>query len=119
MYDATPLYPDGFHPVDTHRTRDWSQSAKPFARTERPVRYIVIDFGLSVRFNQGDVHLVYPARGADASAPEHRPELMASQTPHNPFPTDVYYLGNLIRKTFVEVSVQCVPCCQPPTDDLV
>ena len=30
---------------------------------------------------------------------------MAAQTMHDPFPTDVYYLGNLIREVFLEVNL--------------
>lgn len=104
MYDATDMYPLGFHPIDTHRSRAWDKKAKHFTRTERPVRYIVIDFGLSVKFGDGDTRLVGPARGGDKSAPEHRPYLMASAEPHDPFPTDVYYLGSLIRAVFIKVS---------------
>ncbi|KAI0298949.1 hypothetical protein BC826DRAFT_1120991 [Russula brevipes] len=38
-----------------------------------------------------------PVRGGDKSAPEHR-----SQTRCNPFQTDIYYIGNLVRQEFVE-----------------
>ncbi|KAI0048540.1 hypothetical protein FA95DRAFT_1033844 [Auriscalpium vulgare] len=43
--------------------------------------------------------LDYPLRGGDKSAPEHR-EPRDSRV--NPFPTDVYYLGNLIREHFIQ-----------------
>lgn len=103
MFDATPMYPNGFHAVDNNRSPSWKQKAKHFTRTDRPVRYYIIDFGLSVRFSRDEIHQVYPVCGGDRSAPEHRPELLKDLAPHDPFPTDVYYLGNLIREKFVKV----------------
>ncbi len=43
-----------------------------------------------------------PLRGGDKSAPEHKD----LQTACDPFPTDVYYLGNLVREQFIQV---CTP----------
>ncbi len=40
-----------------------------------------------------------PLRGGDKSAPEHKD----LQTPCDPFLTDVYYLGNLVREQFIQV----------------
>ena len=104
MFDATPMYPDGFHPIDTNYHPAWTGPAKHYSRTERPVRYLLIDFGLSVQFADTDIYMASPARGGDASAPEHRPHLLAARVFHNPFPTDVYYIGNLVRRQFIEVS---------------
>jgi hypothetical protein len=41
-----------------------------------------------------------PLRGGDKSAPEHQDPQMP---PCDPFPTDVYYLGNLVREKFIQV----------------
>ncbi|KAH9989170.1 hypothetical protein BJV77DRAFT_1069714 [Russula vinacea] len=38
-----------------------------------------------------------PLRGGDEPAPEHR-----NTTPCNPFYTDIYYLGNLVRREFIQ-----------------
>lgn len=97
------MYPDGFHAVDMNRSPAWDRKAKHATRTERPVRYYMIDFGLAVLLLEGETRLVYPVHGGDRSAPEHRPELVDALVPHDPFATDVYYLGNLIREEFVEV----------------
>lgn len=101
------MYPEGFHPIDTRRSPSWDGKAKRFTRTERPVRYIMIDFGLSIQVRNKNTNVVYPARGGDRSAPEHRPELLG--TLQNPFPTDVYYLGNLIKEEFMKVSDNRLP----------
>jgi hypothetical protein len=40
-----------------------------------------------------------PIRGGDKSAPEHQD----GDTSYNPFPTDVYYPGNLVQEDYMEV----------------
>ena len=39
-----------------------------------------------------------PLRGGDKTAPEHQ-----NATRCNPFYTDIYYLGNLVRQEFIQV----------------
>ncbi|KAI0315144.1 hypothetical protein OF83DRAFT_1164907 [Amylostereum chailletii] len=128
MMDASPLYPKPYHPVDPLRRRDWKGSAKHLFRTQRPVKYYFIDFGLSRRFSPEDDHALWePIRGGDKSVPEHQGLLY--WRPSNPFSTDVYYLGNMIRKEliqecrgleFMESLVQDMvhenPCKRPPID---
>ncbi|KAH9850492.1 kinase-like domain-containing protein [Lenzites betulinus] len=95
MFDPRPMYPRMFHPSDTYRTRDWKGAAKHSTRTAHPVRYYFIDFGLSVKFNLDDgPPRAHPIRGGDKTAPEilhWNGELL------DPFPTDIYYLGNMLR----------------------
>jgi hypothetical protein len=45
-----------------------------------------------------------PLRGGDKTAPEHR---RGGQC--NPFRTDIYYLGNLIREQFMQVRLGLFP----------
>ena len=104
MYDARTMYPSGFHPMDTNRTTAWDKNVKHHTRTQCPVRYYFIDFGLSAQFQDQGEARVNPVRGGDRTAPEHRQELLRSRTPHNPFWTDVYYIGNLVREEFLRVS---------------
>ncbi|KAI0298945.1 hypothetical protein BC826DRAFT_1184243 [Russula brevipes] len=77
MFDAPRMYPNGFHPVKIDRNRNSPGTAETYTRTQCPPIYYFIDF--------------------DKSAPEHR-----SQTRCNPFQTDIYYIGNLVRQEFVE-----------------
>ncbi|KZV74540.1 hypothetical protein PENSPDRAFT_681919 [Peniophora sp. CONT] len=103
MYDGTPMYPDGFHPADLFRRRNLTLDAKArhFTRTQRPVRYYLIDFGLSVQCKDKSAR-VLPVRGGGMVPPEFGPEVIASDTPQDPFPTDVWYLGAFIREQFLE-----------------
>ena len=65
------------------------------------MRYYFIDFGLSRRYNPDDgPPREHPIRGGDKSVPEFKTwngELL------DPFPTDISYLGNVIKRTVLEV----------------
>ena len=100
MLDPSNMYPKSFHPVDMGRSKDFRRKAKGYSRTRRPSQYLLIDFGLSRRYDPADGPPVdVPIRGGDKSAPEHQD----GNTSYNPFPTDVYYLGNLVREDYMEV----------------
>ncbi|KAI0665380.1 kinase-like domain-containing protein [Trametes maxima] len=94
LYDPRPIYPKMFHPQVTDKARNWKGSAKHSTRTRHPVKYYIIDFGLSRRYNPDDgPPREHPIRGGDKSVPEFQNwqgELL------DPFPTDIYYLGNMI-----------------------
>jgi hypothetical protein len=101
MLDPSDMYPESFHPADIERSKDFRRKAKWYSRTRRPTRYLLIDFGLSRRYDPANgPPLEKPLRGGDKSAPEHRD----MNTPCNPFPTDVYYLGNMIREDYMQVN---------------
>jgi hypothetical protein len=105
MMDGS-MYPDGWHPCHDWMKRDYSDDAKPYTRTERPPKYYLIDFGISRRYSPDDTSpSEYPILGGDKSVPEFR----KSADKCNPYPTDVYYLGNMIRQDFMQVSVRYCP----------
>lgn len=100
MMDPRPLYPQLYHFVSTSEKRDMSGAAKHYTRTRKPVRYYFIDFGLSRRYDPAKGSpLSRPIWGADRTVPEFHKSL----EPCDPFPTDVYYLGNVIRTVFLDV----------------
>jgi hypothetical protein len=82
-------------------TRDYSGKAKTCStRTRRPIKYYWIDFDLSRQYNSADgPPLERPIWGGDKSVPEFR----TPDVPCDPFPVDVYCLGNAIRCHFLEV----------------
>jgi hypothetical protein len=100
MLEPSGMYPKGFHPVKLDRNRDLKGKATAYTRTLRPPRYYLIDFGLSRRYLTRDIS-DNPLRGGDKTAPEHQ-----SQGSSNPFYTDVYYVGNLVRVEFMRVRSQ-------------
>lgn len=100
MMDPRPIYPKMYHPQMTHRARDWKGKAKHYARTTRPVKYYLIDFGLSRQYAADDASpMEDPIMGGDKSVPEFR---AGGGAPCNPFPTDIYYVGNMIRQYFLK-----------------
>lgn len=103
MLDPIDLYPESFHPVQTMLNKDCSGYAKHFTRTRRPPKYYFIDFGLSRRYDPLDTNpREVPIWGGDKEVPE----FQNSNEPCNPFATDVFYIGNAIRKDFILVSLQ-------------
>ena len=100
MLDPSGMYPDSFHPVNPRKSKDFRREVKGYSRTRRPTRYLLIDFGHSRLYDPANGSpLDEPLSGGDKSAPEHQD----GQTPCNPFPTDVYYLGNLVREDYMKV----------------
>jgi len=64
-----------------------------------------MDFSLSRQYEQiNGPPLDKPIPGGDKTAPEHQD----GKTLCNPFPTDVYYLGSLVRGYFMKVRVASV-----------
>jgi len=97
-FDPSGMYPKGFHPVQLNRSRDFKGRAKRYTRTQRPTRYYLVDFGSSRRYNSRNA-LDEPLPVGDNSAPEQQLERLC-----NPFRTDIYDFGNVIRERFLKVS---------------
>jgi hypothetical protein len=94
------MFPQGFHPLVQNDAPDFSKSAKHLTRTQHPPKYYLLDFGISRRYNPANgPPLELPIEGGDKTVPE----FQTSNDACDPFPTDVYYLGNLIRREFLEV----------------
>ncbi len=108
MMHPFPLLSDIPHPTHPRRSYDFRRKVKHSTRTERPTRYYIIDFGLSRSFSPGQ-RLIAPTNiGGDRTVPEYLDPSGLS----NPFPIDVYHLGNMIKTHFVRVSdvYRLAPC---------
>lgn len=108
MMNGDPLYAMPFHPVDKDMRRDWKGSLYPsYTRTQRPVKYHIIDFGLSIQYATLDPPpSEFPILGGDKSVPEFvgddpTKHLGGLSKPYNPFPADVYCVGNWICDDFL------------------
>lgn len=101
--DASPIFPRGFHPVIASKTPDFTTDAPYLSRSAAPVpvRYYLADFDLSTRIPAGSPRRVVGAYGADKEVPE-----LSEEVPYDPFKTDVFILGNVLRRQFHDVSVQ-------------
>ncbi|EPT04685.1 hypothetical protein FOMPIDRAFT_1034786 [Fomitopsis schrenkii] len=101
MLDGAPMYKHPWHPIVTIMKRDYSGLAKHYSRTEKPPKYYFIDFGLSRKYNPADgPPLELPIQGGDKSVPEFQDD--GYDKPADPFRTDIYYLGSMIREAFLE-----------------
>ena len=104
MMDASELYPQGYHPIDIDRSRDFKGKAKQsFTRSQKCPKYYLIDFGISAQYEDVDTARDFPIAGGDKSPPEFQGQGLFSW--YNPFPTDIYYIGNLIQMDFLNVSL--------------
>jgi len=100
MMDPNPMFPELYHPREPDRNRDLTGRPKRYSRTEKPTRYYLIDFGLSRRYQaDGPSPRELPILGGDKTVPEFQED--GYNQPSDPFATDVYYLGNLIRKHYL------------------
>ncbi|KAJ7505775.1 hypothetical protein B0H11DRAFT_1976129 [Mycena galericulata] len=104
MMDASPIASKPFHPVITNKKRDFTGRVIYLSRTQHPVKYYLTDFGLSVKYRPEDrPPLEAPILGGDKTVPEFQTANKGERPPDgDPFPVDVYYLGNLVRTYFTK-----------------
>ncbi|CAL1712372.1 unnamed protein product [Somion occarium] len=97
MMDGRPLYPHGHHPVRLDYAPDAIHDVHPLSRIDNPVKYYFIDFGISSRFRDGEAPYVLGTEGRDKDPPE-----LSLHTPYNAFMLDMYVLGNVYQKEFLD-----------------
>ncbi|KAJ7724949.1 hypothetical protein DFH07DRAFT_931621 [Mycena maculata] len=94
MVESTPLP----HPLKPETRRDFGGPPRALkTRTQNPVKYFSIDYNLLSRYNDVGRHLELGGWGGDKTVPEFRTEELC-----DPFPVDVYCLGNTIRRYFTK-----------------
>ena len=104
--DPLPLVSEMYHPIFRRKSYDFRRKVKHYPRTLAPTKYYYIDFGIS-RIYPADCSSPreVPIWGGDKSVPEFQDR---SNTPCDPFATDIYYLGNLIRESYIQVRLHSV-----------
>ncbi|KAI0071999.1 hypothetical protein K474DRAFT_1651740 [Panus rudis PR-1116 ss-1] len=106
MMDPKPTFPRGFHPREMHKNVNFKGRAKHYTRTARPTKYYFIDFGLARKYDPAEGSpREDPIYGGDKSVPEFQYAPGDPILPVDPFPTDIYYLGNMIREEYLEKKV--------------
>lgn len=106
--DASPLYREPFHQLEVTQRRDWKGTVSYCRRTEQPVKYYIIDFGLSRKFEPDGINpLANIIIGADNSVPEH--QCFRKYRTANPFATDIYTAGSLFNEFFALMGCYAVP----------
>ena len=102
MMDANEMYPEGFHPSDKEQLPSLLGKARHLQRIDVPsVKYYFVDFGISKWFVNKDLpRLILGGDGLDQEVPELHWELTRA---YNPFCVDIFILGNLYKKSFLNV----------------
>ncbi|KAJ3508540.1 hypothetical protein NMY22_g16577 [Coprinellus aureogranulatus] len=102
MMDASGIYTEKWYPWDIDRRLDYTGRISPrFTRTERPPKYYIIDYGFSKQYSADDMPpSELPMLATDQTVPEFQGP--GANEPCDPFPVDVYTLGNLIRTDFMD-----------------
>ncbi|KAF9077760.1 hypothetical protein BDP27DRAFT_1441790 [Rhodocollybia butyracea] len=98
VMDAKKMYPDGHHPSRPSRTYDYKKRVRHFSRTLVPPRYYLIDFGFSRKYDSSQERSSEYAILSGGTEP---PECKA-EAPCDPFATDVFLVGNMIRRRFLD-----------------
>ncbi|KAG5641199.1 hypothetical protein DXG03_005781 [Asterophora parasitica] len=96
MMDARPILPKGWHFSTICFTPNGYENIKPLARIDNPVRYYIIDFDNSVRFQPGQSAIVKGLGGRDNDPPE----LAKTSIPFDHYKLDVFTVGNVLYKEF-------------------
>ncbi|KLO13855.1 hypothetical protein SCHPADRAFT_889747 [Schizopora paradoxa] len=98
MMDAPSMFPNGVHPCDFTRDRTGEERVRiiPRHKASGPINYYFIDFGISRLYEEDEAHLVVGNDGADQDIPE-----MSDIDEYDPFPADVFLLGNVFKKYFI------------------
>ncbi|KAF8829575.1 hypothetical protein HHX47_DHR3000737 [Lentinula edodes] len=87
-----------YHPIKQKKRYNWSGRALHHSRTRCPPRYYFIDFGRSEMYDPSEPR---PSEYALKSGGYTPPEGDAD-VPCDPFATDVYILGTMIRTSFLD-----------------
>ena len=98
MVDGERLVPGGWHPFDPRAPPDGRHDKlSRFEWVDRwstgPHAYYLIDFGYSRRLEPHRRILLTGIYGQDDSVPE-----MSLTVPYDPYPVDVYHVGNMLLK---------------------
>lgn len=111
--DGARLFPHGVHPSFSTLLPDASGPPKVLRRRDVPdLRYYIADFSLSRRFEtEAEERKIYERRGADDEVPE-----LGSKEWYDPFPVDVFSVGNIFRKKFVEAGARLSALAQQKSD---
>ncbi|KAJ3512558.1 hypothetical protein NLJ89_g3445 [Agrocybe chaxingu] len=99
MMEGKDICISGSHPQRPKYKPDMSGLATFRTRTECPQKYFFIDFGQTVVYTPEDItYFRSVVWGGDKSVPE----FYLGIPFHDPYATDVYCAGNLIRREFTE-----------------
>ena len=103
MMSTREMWTEPFHVQMPHRNPTLTGVIKePFARTLRPPKYYIIDFGMSRHYSPDNLHPTESAPdGGDRTVPEFGDR--RNYVVHDPFAVDIYCVGNVIQHRILDV----------------
>ncbi|KAJ7686936.1 hypothetical protein B0H17DRAFT_1302581 [Mycena rosella] len=106
MMDGIHLFPDGSHPQHQYQDYMWHsfKRLRHYTRTQRPVKYYFIDFGISSMFAPEEDTRVEGIEGGDNSPSEEEICRFHPKFWICSLCTDIYCLGDWIRTELLEVN---------------
>ena len=99
--DAFPILPRGWHFSSPSITADGAEIIAPLARIDHPVRYYIIDFDCSIRFEPDQSPIIVGLGGRDDDVPELT--IAERHKPFDHYKLDVFTLGNVFLKDLRQV----------------
>ncbi|KAH9479885.1 hypothetical protein JR316_0008518 [Psilocybe cubensis] len=101
MVDARDLYPKGYHFVRKNESVDLKGRARYRTRTQKPAKYYIVGYEQAQHCDLDKfTEKLDPVRYRLESPTSHF--LLDSEDTPDPFATDVFYIGNLIRYYFLD-----------------
>jgi hypothetical protein len=98
MVDSRPIVPGGWHFARDDSAPNGVDPIVPLARIDHPVRYFIIDYDCSMRFDPGQSHLLEGFDGREGDPPE-----LKNHQLYDAFKVDVFTLGHVFDKDFYQV----------------
>lgn len=100
MMDAPSVYPNGFHPTKLVTDRGGIRMVKTIPRYKAPgpIRYYYVDSKHWLLYEPDEERLAFVHEYAVSDIPE-----MSGVEFYDPFPADVFVLGNIFKKHFIPV----------------
>ncbi|EMD34374.1 hypothetical protein CERSUDRAFT_97636 [Gelatoporia subvermispora B] len=92
MMQADAMFPRGHHPVHLYYLEDGQTPVERIPRSQVPVKYYYIDFGLSMYIAPDAPKLALGQFGRDREVPE-----LSNKIPYDPFKVDIFIIGNVLR----------------------
>lgn len=100
--DGSLLYSEEFHPSRLDHDSKGRRKIKAKLRMYvEPIKYYFIDFGISLKYGPNEPHEAVGHDGQDQELPELHKDIKY----YDPFPADVFILGNLYKRNFTKVFI--------------
>ncbi|KAI0028574.1 hypothetical protein K488DRAFT_58252 [Vararia minispora EC-137] len=99
LMDGRRMFPEGFHPIYNSFLPDgFMVVTNSLSRTKAGVQYYYVDFGISSYLPKNA-----PSRLVTGDAGRERAPELSISTPYDPFKVDVYTIGHVFKRQFVDL----------------